>query len=272
MINRKFFKIIKYKFVRLIEANPIINLLIYNNIKYFKFFLPHEKDYLGMLKVCKNRFDHPIIDIGANLGISTLGFRQMGFKNKIYIFEPNPEIFKKYLVPIKKKLKHIYLYNFALGKKNENRNFFLPFYNNQSIHYFGSFNKKYIINSLKLTFPKLLKKIKLKKKKIPIKKFDDLNLNFKPHFIKIDVEGNDHLVLDGLKKTIKKFKPIFLIEYNKENYREIKKKLYNYKIYIFDIKTNKMIKVNQRIFKNRISRSSKFNLLSNRTIYFIPIK
>jgi FkbM family methyltransferase len=46
-----------------------------------------------------------IIDIGANLGISTMGFRQMGFKNKIYIFEPNPFIFNKYLIKLKKKIK-----------------------------------------------------------------------------------------------------------------------------------------------------------------------
>ena len=53
MTNLKVLNIIKYKLVRLIESNPSLNLLIYNNIKYFKFLLPHEKDYLGMRKLCQ---------------------------------------------------------------------------------------------------------------------------------------------------------------------------------------------------------------------------
>ena len=42
----KVLNVIKYKLVRIIESNPILNLLIYNNIRYLKFLLPHEKDYL----------------------------------------------------------------------------------------------------------------------------------------------------------------------------------------------------------------------------------
>ena len=102
MLKFKIINIIKYKLVRIIEKNPYLNLLVYNNIKYLKFLLPHEKDYLGMKKVCSNKEEKVIIDIGANLGISTMGFRQMGFKNKICIFEPNPEIFNKHLLPLKK--------------------------------------------------------------------------------------------------------------------------------------------------------------------------
>ena len=90
-----------------------MNLLIYNNIRYFKFLLPHEKDYLGMKKLCQNKANKVILDIGANLGISSMGFRQMGFKNKIYIFEPNPFIFKNYLIKIKKNDKNIHLKNFC---------------------------------------------------------------------------------------------------------------------------------------------------------------
>ena len=51
----KSFETIKYKIIRLIESNHKLNLLIYNNIRFFKFFLPHEKDYYGMLLLCKNQ-------------------------------------------------------------------------------------------------------------------------------------------------------------------------------------------------------------------------
>ena len=266
----KIINILKYKIVRLIEKNPSFNLLIYNNIRFFKFLLPHEKDFLGMKIICKNFKNSIILDVGANLGISTMGFRQMGFVNKIFIFEPNYEIYKKYLIPLKKNNSNIFLKNYALGNKDQVKLFFVPYYKNNPIHYFGSFDKKYIINSIKLTFPKLFNQIKIKKKKIKIRKFDNLNINIKPHFIKIDVEGYDHLVIKGLMKTIKKYKPIILVEYNIENFHLILKYLKNYKPHIYNIKDNNLLKLKKHFYKTMISRSNKFNLLSNRNIFFIP--
>ena len=35
--------------------------------------------------------------IGANLGISSMGFRKLGFKNKIYAYEPNYFLYIKLL-------------------------------------------------------------------------------------------------------------------------------------------------------------------------------
>ena len=54
---------IKYKLVRIIESNPLINLFIYNNISLFKLFLPHEKDYYGMKFLINNKKSDSIIDV-----------------------------------------------------------------------------------------------------------------------------------------------------------------------------------------------------------------
>ena len=51
----RLFELFKFRIIRFIESNPELNLMIYNNIYLFKFLLPHEKDYYGMLKVCKNK-------------------------------------------------------------------------------------------------------------------------------------------------------------------------------------------------------------------------
>ena len=96
-----------------------------------------------------------------------------------------------------------------------------------------------------------------------------MKFKIKPHFIKIDVEGYDYFVLKGMLKTIKKFKPIFLIEYNKENFSHINKLLKNYEKYIYDIELDDLVKLRKQ-FQSRISRTSKTNLLSNRNIYFVP--
>lgn len=266
----KVLKLIKFKIIRFIESNPQLNLLIYNNIYLLRFLLPHEKDFYGMLKVCKNKKNFCIIDIGANLGISSLGFRKLGFKNKIFAFEPNYYLYNSYLKKLKKKYENFYPINLALGDKNKNLNFYMPYYNSKCIHYFCTFDKKYLIDSLKMTYPKIYRKIKIKKKIVKCKKYDDLCLRSKPHFIKIDTEGFDGLVLKGLKRTIKIYKPIILTEYNKQYFHKITKILKNYKPYVYDIKFDKMRKLNTNILKSKVARTNKKDFLSIRNIYFLP--
>ncbi len=262
---------VKYKIIRFIESNYQLNLLIYNNIRFLKFLLPHEKDFYGMLLLCKKKKENVILDIGASLGISSLGFRQLGFHNKIYAFEPNFFLFDKYLKKIVKKNENIFIKNIALGNTNSFKTFYMPYYGSKCIHYFCSFDKEYLVNSIKITFPKLLKKIIIKKKKIKCRRYDDLKFKSIPHFIKIDTEGYDEFVLKGLKKTIEKYKPIFLIEYNKEYYNNVKKILRGYIPYFYDVKKNKMIKIPKIINQKQISRTTKNNYLSVRNIYFIPL-
>ena len=261
---------IKYKIIRFIESNYLINLLIYNNIRFFKFLLPHEKDFYGMLLLCKNNKDNIILDIGASLGISSLGFRQLGFRNIIYAFEPNFYLFNKYLKKLAKKNNNIFIKNIALGNSNSFKTLYMPYYKSKCIHYFCSFDKKYLINSIKITFPNILKNIIIKKKIIKCRRYDDLKLKGIPHFIKIDTEGYDEFVLKGLKKTINKYKPIFLVEYNKEYYNNVKKILKGYVPYFYDVAKNKMIKIPKLINKEKIARTTKSNYLSVRNIYFIP--
>lgn len=261
---------IKYKIIRFIESNYLINLLIYNNIRFFKFLLPHEKDFYGMLLLCKNNKDNIILDVGASLGISSLGFRQLGFRNTIYAFEPNFYLFNKYLKKLAKKNNNIFIKNIALGNSNSFKTLYMPYFKSKCIHYFCSFDKKYLVNSIKITFPSILEKIIIKKKIIKCRRYDDLKLKGIPHFIKIDTEGYDEFVLKGLKKTINKYKPIFLVEYNKEYYNNVKKILKDYVPYFYDVAKNKMIKIPKLINKEKIARTTKSNYLSVRNIYFIP--
>ena len=261
---------IKYKIIRFIESNYLINLLIYNNIRFFKFLLPHEKDFYGMLLLCKNNKDNIILDVGASLGISSLGFRQLGFRNTIYAFEPNFYLFNKYLKKLAKKNNNIFIKNIALGNSNSFKTLYMPYFKSKCIHYFCSFDKKYLVNSIKITFPSILEKIIIKKKIIKCRRYDDLKLKGIPQFIKIDTEGYDEYVLKGLKTTINKYKPIFLVEYNKEYYNNVKKILKDYVPYFYDVAKNKMIKIPKLIDKKKIARTTKSNYLSIRNIYFIP--
>ena len=263
--------LLKYKIARWIERYPLLSIFIYNNSQKLSFFLPHEKDYHGIPKICKNSKKYSIVDVGANIGISTLGFRKLGLSNPIYLFEPNFFLYEKYLINLKKKIQNIFIFNLALNNIKRERKLYVAHYKNTSIHFLSSFNKNYILNSIKITYSNLINKMSIIKKNVKCDKFDSLKIKYPPKFIKLDTEGHDYKVLVGMRKTIKKYEPTFLIEYNVQIFKKICKFLKSYKPYIYDYKKNKFLDI-YKIDKRKISRTSKYSLLTNRNVFFIPKK
>ncbi len=265
-------EICKYKIARLLERNPLINIFLYNNIIHFPFLLPHEKDFHGIKLLVKSNKSNLFLDVGANNGISSLGFRRLGYENPIYMFEPNKYIYKKFLTKFKLK-DNFKVFNYGLGIDNEIKDIFYPFYRNICLHYFGSSNKDYIKDSIKLTSPNYINKIKIIKSKMTLKQYDQLNFKKKIDFVKIDVEGHDLFVLEGMKKSIKKFSPIILVEFNTENFKDIFKFLNSYQAFIFKFDEKKFKRLKMKDFLGRskiLARSHKKNLLSSRNVFFIP--
>ena len=265
---------VKYRLIKFLEKIPFIQLLIYNNLIYFKFLLPHDKDYFALKLIFNKNEKNSFLDVGGNIGISTLGFRQLGFnKNDILIFEPDEYLFSKYLVKIRNKQKKIKIFNFGLSNKNQNLDLFRAFYQNIFIHFNNSFDLNYLKNKIKENYPENYKSFSYKKKKFVLKKFDDLNIHKKISFIKIDVEGLDHLVIKGMKKLIIKQKPVFLIEFNKSNFKIIydffKKK---YDCYIYMLEKNYLKKILLKdLNKIKNFQTPDIHYTKNSfNIYFIP--
>ena len=102
------------------------------------------------------------------------------------------------------------------------------------------------MKGLKDTLPvkNILKKINIKKSIIKTKKLDEFNL--KPSFIKIDIQGHEYKCIKGSLKTIKKYKPIIMIEYEKKSIIKINNilKKYGYKKFIYKAKLNSLKKHN----------------------------
>ena len=155
-----------------------------------------------------------------------------------------------------------------MGFKEETKNFYYPYYKDSCLHYFCSFDKEYIKNSLKITFKN--KNFKIINKPMKLKKFDKINLKCKPKFVKIDVEGFDYEVLRGMKKSIDKYKPVILVEFNKSNFFKIKRFLKMYNVWVYFYKSNKFKIFDENMIDTEISRTNKTNLMSIRNVFFIP--
>ena len=99
------FALIKHRLIKIIEKIPLIQVFVYNNLKYFKFLFPHDKDYYALNILFKKNESQAFLDIGGNIGLSTIGFRELGFlKNEIIMFEPDKFLLDKYISKVKKKL------------------------------------------------------------------------------------------------------------------------------------------------------------------------
>tara|TARA_E500000178_G_C16912341_1_gene703267 strand:+ start:339 stop:1070 length:732 start_codon:yes stop_codon:yes gene_type:complete len=176
-----------------------------------------------------------IIDIGANTGQSIKRFQKLFNNSKIYSIEPSKNAFNE-LSRFYSNKKNIFLFNFAIGIKNEKKIFFD--YQNNVLSSFYKLNK---LNKSSQRFEKQTVKV------LTLDKFCKKNKLSKVHILKIDTQGNETKVLKGASKCIKK--EIFsLIEVeiimgdyyeNSLDFYNIEKNLFNnYRMIAIDKKLN----------------------------------
>lgn len=143
------------------------------------------------------------IDVGANIGIHTI---TMSRGNHVIAVEPNPRIAQRLLENIKlSKIENVTVKQCALSNTCGDVDFYCvdTSYSHQGI---SSCYKKH---------PSAL----MKKISVPVQSLDSIGEKLQRlDFIKIDVEGHDFNVLLGSVAMIKKFRPIILFEWCRQDW------------------------------------------------------
>ncbi len=192
--------------------------------------------YLKFLKK-KNFFikKKVILDIGANDGMSYNSIRKFLKLYKIISFEPIPELCKN-LNKMRKKDKFFNFYNLALSNCKARKKFYIPHFKNYALTQLSGISINGVKKRLKesLFVNNLFKKISIKKTYVETQRLDKFKFN--TNFIKMDLEGHEYECVQGSYQTIKKHKPILMIEYDPKICDKIFKilKKMNYKKYIFN--------------------------------------
>ncbi len=150
------------------------------------------------------------IDVGVYRGVYS--YEMSKYSEKVHYFEPNPIIFEYINKNLKKFIKNIHLYNFALSNQNKTINLKIPIRNSNSNK--EIFEEYYEMG--KATIHNENNFENYENFEIQTKKIDELSFDNKISFIKIDVEGHELEVIEGAKNTIKKDKPILLVEIEKQ--------------------------------------------------------
>jgi len=142
----------------------------------------------------------PIIDCGTNMGLSLLYFSENYPGRKIIAFEPDPDLYRLSLENIEAfNLQNISLLEMAVW----NEQTFLPFYTDGGMG--GRVNQSYH-NTVSRSVP-------------TVRLFDFLNEE--TEFLKLDIEGAEHLVLSDIYPRLVQVNHLFFEYHNQKNKRQV---------------------------------------------------
>lgn len=171
-----------------------------------------EKDFFHFLKLLPE--NGIVLDLGANIGVTSYHLAKKLPASKIYSFEPlslNMNTLKR----IKKKfnLKNIYEYEVAVGDRNGTINMIMPVVRNVPLHGLSHVvSKEDIGHNDEFSF------------EVPVvclDEFEELKqTNDKITGIKIDVENFEYYALKGGENLIRKNKPVIYCELWENENRE----------------------------------------------------
>ena len=179
----------------------------------------NEPETLNFLNKLTNK--DVLWDIGANVGVFTIYASKIN-KTQVVAFEPSASSYATLIknIEINKVSTTVNAYNIALHNKNKLSYLFME--NTESGHSMHSFdNNKNAMGKIKTSF----------KQSVLGFTIDQFFQQFKPlppSHIKIDVDGNELLVLKGGEKVIKKYVKSFIIETESFSNKRDREKLIKY--------------------------------------------
>ena len=198
------------------KTKPIL-FNIHSDLEKYRIdsFYEKEPETIVWIENCmsSHEFESPIFfDIGANIGIFSLYAASVNEKSRVFSFEPSPKNFSSLIDNITINNYHnVYPSYFAVSSKSEFTNLFIPDDRpgnsgaqiNYPVDENGlEFNPKAIIPMLKVSIDTIL---------------NSLNIP-SPNYVKIDVDGHEDDIIDGLLPFIKatSFRSL-LVEVNGED-------------------------------------------------------
>jgi FkbM family methyltransferase len=241
-------------FEKIIRSHPLTYFLLRSLVKFTNIF---EQDFDG-IKLLNLNNKVNIIDVGASDGIASKFFSRILNIGSIICFEPN----KRYVNELKKiNIKNLIIKPFAIGNMNGYKTIFFPrykfFFWNFDLVTYTHYSKK-LLNHFLLDF-KFRENISIIKEKIFIKKIKKINK--KIDLIKIDTNGFELSVIQGIIHIIKKDRPALIIELNQDEKKiEQLLKKFSYKAYYYSINKKKLT------FKKKKYSTNKYYLQKNHLI------
>jgi FkbM family methyltransferase len=195
---------------RFVEQNPYLWKVSWELVKRIPVLLPHDKSYNAFRHFIKAVPQGLFLDVGANDGITALGFRKFSLGYRILSLEPNP-LLEQGLLKIKKQDP---LFDYRLvgaGNKPASVVLYMPVYRGIAMHTYTSGSLDQSKATLRhICGNHVAEAAEIRKFSVDIITVDSLDVD--PSIVKIDVEGFDYEVLLGAVQTIERNRPFIAIE------------------------------------------------------------
>ena len=167
-----------------------------------------ENELLLIQLFLKQSSEGVFIDVGANLGQYLYQAEQCISNEKIFGFEPHPQLNQR----LKRLFKGCHIYQVALSDQEGTAKFKIPYFDSREIHTRGTLKTEH--KELEETNAKLIE-VTID----TIDHFTSSNGIQNVSVIKIDVEGAEFDVVKGAKETIQKSQPILIIEIEQRHHQ-----------------------------------------------------
>jgi FkbM family methyltransferase len=200
------------RLARLVEQHPVLWKASWELVKRIPILLPHDKSYNAFRHFVRAMPDGLFLDIGANDGISALGFRRFSRQYRILSLEPNPM-----LEPALRELKRCDpLFDYRMVGAGSNTepmplDLFMPVYHGIALHTYTSASRERSASALKdICGDRVARAARIDKMTVLIVNVDSLQVH--PSIVKIDAEGYDYEVLAGAARTVEQSRPFVVVE------------------------------------------------------------
>ena len=175
-------------------------------------FIALEDGFNFLKRIKKTNEEFVAIDIGANDGTSIRMIKKYQPKVHIEAFDP--------ITKPKFELKNVNFHSVGLSNKVEKLEIYSPVVKGKVFSQYSSIYKEKLIHQITADMKLDNNQVSIQINHINLQILDDFN--FKPFFVKIDVEGAELAVLEGAQATISKYLPVLLIEIqNQKMFQEI---------------------------------------------------
>ena len=173
----------------------------------------HEESF-GALPLLALPKDAVCVDAGANCGQSVVSIKQVLPGARIHAFEPNPMV-QPHLQRTAGRFDSVRIYECGLGEESGQLTLYVPVCGGVVFHQLAAVDRPDVVAlagtlrgwGFSYAAPD---NINLQEQVIQISRLDELQL--RPAFVKIDVEGGELGVLKGADGTLRACRPVLMIE------------------------------------------------------------
>lgn len=227
----------KERILEYLRMLAVSNISLYDfvrrRIALLDFMLPHDEAFFGLAKFGDG--EGLFLDIGANDGVSARSYRKLIKNRPILSIEANP-LHVASLTKTREKIEAFEFKVMGADKSFGEVILYTPIFKNIALTNYASVDEEAARANLSthMRIRDIGNRVTFERTEVETKPIDSLDIA--PEIVKIDVEGYEANVIEGMQETIRRCLPVIMLEYNPVSFAKVRETLgqYDYALKSYD--------------------------------------